>query len=69
MESPRLKALEPQLAELAPEEVRTLADELALRALLDVAKTKTVDWERFRGVLKDGPDGLEYQRAVRAEWD
>jgi hypothetical protein len=69
VESSRLKALESQIAELSPEEVKALADELALRTLLDVATTKTVDWERFNGILKTGSDGLEYQRAVRAEWD
>ena len=69
MESSRLKALESQIAELSPEEVKALADDLALRTLLDAARTKTVDWERFNAVLKTGTDALEYQRAVRAEWD
>ena len=69
MESSRLKALESQIAELSPEEVKALADDLALRTLVDAARTKTVDWERFNGVLTTGSDGLVYQSAVRAEWD
>lgn len=69
MESPRLKALEPLLDELSQEEVFELAAELAQRAPQVMYTPKPIDWERFRGVLKSGPDPLEYQRAIRAGWD
>ena len=69
MTSPKLKAIEPLLAELTPGEMRELADELIQRADPPEDKPKTIDWELYRGILKHGPDGVEYQRAVRAEWD
>jgi hypothetical protein len=69
MESPRLKALESQIAELSPEEVKSLAEQLALRSLLADATAKTVEWERFSGVISTTIDGVEYQNAVRAEWN
>lgn len=67
MTTPRLQAIEPQLAELSPEEMRELAAELNHRAGPPEYLAKPVDWERFRGVIKNGPDPLEYQREVRAE--
>ena len=69
MTTPRLQAIEPQLAELSDEEMRELAAELIQRATQAKDKPKTVDWERFRGILKHGPDAVEYQRTIRAEWD
>lgn len=70
MTSPRLQAIEPLIAELSPEEMRELASELTQRASQPEDPPKKIDWERFRGVLsKDGPDPVEYQRAIRAEWD
>ena len=68
MTSPRLQALEPFLDQLSPEEVRELAETLKQRTEPSEDKPK-IDWDRFRGILKHGPDGLEYQRSIRAEWD
>lgn len=69
MESPRLKAIEPHLPELSQAEMLELAAELIQRARQTAPEKKAIDWDRFDGVLKHGPDALEYQRAIRAEWD
>ena len=71
MTTPRLRAIEPQIADLSPEELRELVNELIQRADAppkEPKEPKKIDWDRFRGILKHGPDGLEYQRAIRAEW-
>ena len=59
MTTPRLQAIEPQLAEFSPEEIRELAAELAQRAEKPEDKAKEIDWERSDGILKHGPGGLE----------
>lgn len=69
MTAPRLQALQPLLDQLSPEEVSELAESLKKRTELPEDKPKKIDWERFDGILKHGPEGVEYQRAIRAEWD
>jgi hypothetical protein len=69
MTSPRLKAIEPLLSELSQEEIEELASELRERSAQSKYKPKPIDWDHFDGIIKNGPDPLEYQRAIRAEWD
>ena len=70
MTSPRLKAIEPLLSELSQDEIQELAVELARLTPKVKYAPKPIDWSRFDGVLsKNGPDPLEYQKAIRAEWD
>ena len=69
MTTPRLRTLEPLLDELSPEEMRELVAELTQRAGQFGDTAKPIDWEKYRGLLKHGPDAVEYQRAIRTEWD
>lgn len=69
MTSPRLKAIEPLLSELSQDEIQELAAELKVRAARRQYEPKPIDWERFDGIIQNGPDPLEYQRAIRSEWD
>ena len=63
------------LAELTKSEMLQIAAELIERARRADEEDDggegpgVVDWSQFRGLLKHGPDPLEYQRAIRAEWD
>ena len=69
MTTPRLRAIEPLLDELSPEEMQELAAELTQRAGQFGDRTKPIDCENYRGLLKHGPDAVEYQRAIRTVWD
>ena len=77
-------SLEAHIAAMTPAQMLRLASELIDRARGLVEETPVeddaaeepegkgsgvVDWNRYRGILKHGPDPLEYQRAIRAEWD
>lgn len=66
--------LREELAKLTAEEMREVASELVERARQseegEVPRLSgKVDWNHYRGILKHGPDPLEYQRAIQAEWD
>ena len=69
MTSPRLKAIEPLISELSREEIHELTAVLNARAGQPTYEPKPIDWDRFDGIIKNGPDPLEYQKAIRAEWD
>ncbi|MFI5385114.1 MAG: hypothetical protein ACHQ50_03245 [Fimbriimonadales bacterium] len=68
MESPILKQIEQQAELLSQAEVLDLVSRL-----VDIAKEKAparqTDLSKYSGILKHGPDPLEFQRQIRAEWD
>ena len=70
MEPASLAQLERQVALLSRE------DQLALAAwVLDRLRAKRpsspapIEWTKYSGILKHGPDPLEYQTRVREEWE
>jgi hypothetical protein len=69
IESTNLRAIRPHLPHLTETEMLDLATELIQRAKAIHSPKPPVDWERFKGVISDGPDPLEYQRQIREEWE
>ncbi|MGV3614760.1 MAG: hypothetical protein ACO1SV_05420 [Fimbriimonas sp.] len=69
MESPHLKAIESHIPALTQAEMLELAAELIERARRMATPPRRLDWEEFRGVLRHGPDPLDFQREARKEWD
>lgn len=70
MESPNLRAIEQHLPLLTQPEILDLAARLIALAQANAnSEIKETDLSRYRGILKHGPDPLEYQRQARAEWD
>ena len=68
MESPNLREIEKQLPGLTQAEILDLAARLIALAQEKQSRKET-DLSKYRGILKNGPDPLEYQKQIRAEWD
>ena len=68
MESSNLRAIEEQLLKLSQAEILDLAARLIALAQ-EKASRGVTDLSAYRGILKHGPDPLEYQKQIRAEWD
>ncbi|RYG48800.1 hypothetical protein EON79_03420 [bacterium] len=69
MDPAALYEIETRLLDLTAKEKMELGQKLIEQARSESEPSERVDWSEFRGLLKDGPDPLEYQRAIRAEWD
>lgn len=69
MHSAHLKAIEEKIQQLSEDEMLQLAASLIQAARTKSGERKTIDWSKFRGVLKGDFDPLEYQRQIREEWD
>ena len=68
MESSNLRAIEEQLLKLSQAEILDLAARLIALAQEKASRGET-DLSAYRGILKHGPDPLEHQKQIRAEWD
>jgi|GEM_PF-3909607 len=73
MQSPMLAAIENQVVQLTREEQLALATWMntLVSKLQPPAKgpKQRIQWELIDGIMPDGPDPLEFQHALRAEWD
>ena len=64
-----LEEIEAILPTLTGSQLLRLAQKVLAQARTVVEPPQTIDWEAYRGVLRHGPDPLEYQNAVRGERD
>ena len=72
MQSSALARIEKQVALLTRDEQIELAAwvaELVAGKQTPSASKHEVEWEKIEGIVKDGPEPLEFQRRARAEWD
>jgi len=69
MESPIMRTIEQQLPNLSQAEILSLAARLIALAQERVKRSAESDLSKYNGILKHGPDPLEFQRQIRAEWD
>jgi len=69
MESPILRQIEKQAELLTQGDVLDLVARLAEIAKAKALPKAPIDWSRYEGILDPRLDPLEYQHAVRDEWE
>ncbi len=68
MKSQSMQEIAKQLPSLTQAEILDLAARLIALARVKEGQKET-DLSKYLGILKNGPDPLEYQKDIRGEWD
>jgi len=64
-----MRTIEQQLPNLSQAEILSLAARLIAIAQERVKRPAESDLSKYSGILNHGPDPVDFQKLIRAEWD